>query len=202
MIVPVPSTLPRWGRSSLALALSGLLYASCTGSEDTEPYVPAVSGATQPEAGGDMIGEEEACDRLKSAAEDAYERLGCPEPDFEECPAFVRPAGGSGCYEYSEGSIEACEDIYENADSCRNLSPCLATAVPNAELPTCEQLVVPGAGGAGGEGGGGGSGGGGGAELAGAGGVAGPTPQGGSPNGGVPAGGNAAGGAVNGGAEN
>jgi hypothetical protein len=187
-----------WGRSSLALALSGLLYASCTGSEDTEPYVPAVNGATQPEADGDLIGEEEACDRLESAAQDAYERLGCPEPSFEACPAFLRPAGGSGCYEYSEGSVEACEAAYEDADSCRSLSPCLATAVPNAELPTCELPVVPGAGGAGGAGAGAGAGGGG-AELAGAGGMA---PQGGSPNAGAPPGGNAAGGADSGGAPN
>lgn len=199
MIVRVPSSLSRWGRSSLALALSGLLYASCTGSEDTEPYVPAVSGATQPEADGDLIGEEEACDRLKSAAEDAYDRLGCPEPSFEGCPAFVRPAGGSGCYEYSAGGVEACEEAYGAADSCRSLSPCLATAVPNAELPTCEGLVVPGAGGAGGAGAGAG---GGGAELAGAGGMAGATAQGGNPSGGVPAGGNAAGGGDSGGAPN
>jgi hypothetical protein len=199
MIVRVRSSLSRRGRSSLAFALFGLLYASCAGSEDTEPYVPAVNGATQPEADGDLIGEDEACDRLKSAAEDAYERLGCPEPSFEACPAFVRPAGGSGCYEYSAGSVEACEDAYDAADSCRSLSPCVATAVPNAELPTCEHLVVPGAGGGGGAGAGAG---GGATELGGAGGMASPTPPGGNPNGGVPAGGNAAGGADNGGAAN
>jgi hypothetical protein len=183
----------------LLFALSGLFYASCTSSEDTEPYVPAVSGATQPEADGELIGEEEACDRLKSAAEEAYERLGCPEPSFAGCPAFVRPAGGSGCYEYSEGSVEACEAAYEAADSCRSLSPCLATAVPNAELPSCEHLGVPAGGGAGAGGAGAG-----GAETepAGAGGMAGLSSQGGTPNGGVPAGGNAAGGVDNGGAPN
>lgn len=193
MIVRVPPSLSRWGRCSLGLALSGLLYASCTTAEDTEPYVPAVSGATQPDPDDDLIDEDEACDRLRSAAEDAYDRLRCPEPAFPDCPSFLRPGGGSGCYEYSAGSVEACEEAYEEASSCRTLAPCVATAVLNAELPSCEQVVVPGAGGAGNAGGAG-------PELGGAGGQA-PTGQGGQVGAGAPAGGNAAGGA-DGGAAN
>ena len=176
-----------WGGSSLAFALSALLYASCTTSEDTEPYVPAVDGAIQPEASGALISEDDACDRLKSAAEKAYDRLDCEPPTFQDCPAFLRPGGGSGCYEYREGSIEACEDKYAEASSCRTLSPCFATAELNLELATCEQVPV-------GEGGAGGGAAGGAGPTAGA---AGDAAQGGTPGaGGEPAaqGGNAAGG--------
>ena len=180
MIVRVPSSFTRWGRSSLALALSGLLYASCTSSEDTEPFLPPVIGAQQPEGGGDLMSEEDACERLRAAALDAYDSLGCDEPDFEECPAFLRPAGGSGCYEYSAASVDACEEAYGEARSCRDLSPCVAVAVQNLELASCELPAVPSEGGAGG-----GATGGGGPEPGGAGGQA-PVPQGGQPAGGVP----------------
>jgi hypothetical protein len=194
MIVRVPTSFARWGRSSLALALSGLLYASCTSSEDTEPFLPPVLGAQQPEGGGDLVSEDDACERLRSAALDAYDSLGCDEPDFEACPAFLRPAGGSGCYEYSADSVDACEEAYEAATSCRALSPCVATAVLNTELPTCELPLVPSMGGAGGAatGGAGPE-----PELGGAGGQA-PAPQGGMPpvlGGNGNAGGEASGGA-------
>ena len=154
MFARIPSaSLSFWGRSSLALAFLGLpLYASCTSSEDTEPFVPAVEGASQPKAEGSLISEEDACARLLSAAKDAYERLGCDTPDFAECPGFLRPGGGSGCYEYYEGSVAACEKTYKGAPSCRELSPCLAVAERNDELATCEQVEVPGGGGAGGAG--------------------------------------------------
>ena len=116
--------------------------------------MPAVEGARQPDEGGALLSEEDACERLRSAALDAYETLGCDAPEYPDCPGFLRPGGGSGCYEYSEDSIAACEKAYEDARSCRVLSPCLATAQLNLELPTCEQVIVdPGAGGAGGAGG-------------------------------------------------
>ena len=107
-------------------------------------------GATQPKGSGDLISEDEACERLRSAALAAYEDLRCVEPDYPECPGFLRPGGGSGCYEYREGSVTSCERAYEDATSCSNLAPCLATAELNLELPTCEHLVPDGAAGAGG----------------------------------------------------
>jgi hypothetical protein len=136
----------------LCLAVGALVFASCTTDEDTEPHVPSVPGATQPEGSGALLSEADACERARSAALDAYDRLGCDET-FAECPAFLRPGGGSGCYEYREGSIEACEQAYEEASSCRNLGPCLVTAEQNLDLDTCEQITPdPGAGGAGGMG--------------------------------------------------
>jgi hypothetical protein len=131
-----------------------LLVASCTTDEDTEPHVPSMPGGTQPEGSGALLSEEDACERARSAALGAYERLNCDEPTFPECPAFLRPGAGSGCYEYREGSIEACEQAYEDAPSCRSLAPCLVTAEQNLDLDTCEQITPPdpGTGGAGGVG--------------------------------------------------
>jgi hypothetical protein len=134
------------------------MFTNCTASEDTEPFVPSMQGATQPEADGTLISEADACDRLLGAVEAAYDRLRCDTPNFPGCPAFVRPGGGSGCYEYSEGSVEACEQAYEDARSCRELSPCLATAQLSTELPTCDLASGEGGQGGGGSGGGGGGG--------------------------------------------
>jgi hypothetical protein len=149
MIVRVGSYLAGWARPSLIFALVGLVVLSCTESEDTEPFVPAVDGATQPEASGDLISEADACDRLLAAAQDAYDQLRCDEPMFLDCPQFLRPGAGSGCYTYREGSIEACEEAYENAASCRTLSPCLATAELDTSLEGCD-VPDTGSGGAGG----------------------------------------------------
>jgi hypothetical protein len=161
MFVRIPfASLPCWGRRSLALALGVVpAFVSCATSEDTEPFVPSVQGAMQPDDGGDLISEEDACDRLRTAALDAYERLDCDAPAYPDCPGFLRPGGGSGCYEYRADSVDSCEQAYENAASCRVLAPCLATAELNVELSTCDQPVMDGAGGAGGGSGAGGGGG-------------------------------------------
>jgi len=137
----IPSvSLLRWGRTSLVLALAGLpLFASCTSSEDTEPFVPAAEGAKQPSGQGSLVTEAEACDTLLTAANAAYKRLHCEPPQFPDCPGFLRPGGGSGCYDYYEDSVTACVKAYGAADSCRDLSPCLATAEMNDTLPTCER---------------------------------------------------------------
>lgn len=151
MFARIPSaSLSHWGRVSLVSALLGLpLFASCTKSEDTEPFVPAVEGARQPSGEGDLVSEADACARLLDAAKEAYDRLGCDAPAFPKCPGFLRPGGGSGCYEYYDDSVTACVKSYEDAPSCRELSPCLATAERNETLETCE-LVDDGTGGAGG----------------------------------------------------
>jgi hypothetical protein len=82
-------------------------------------------------------------------------------------PSFLRPGGGSGCYEYREDSVQACERAYDDAKTCRTLAPCIATAELNTELETCE-LVEDGSGGAGAAG----------ASAGGAGGAAGAAPGG------------------------
>lgn len=180
MFVRIPSaSSSRWGRFSLVVGL-GLLpvFASCANSEDTEPFVPSMRGATQPNGSGDLISEDEACERLRSAALAAYEDLRCAQPEYPECPGFLRPGGGSGCYEYREGSVASCEREYEDATSCSNLAPCLATAELNLELATCEQVTPEGAAGAGGNAGAGAdAGGSGGAGQGGA-----PLVEGGSPS--------------------
>jgi hypothetical protein len=139
MSARIPSaSLSPWGRACLISACLGLPFAaSCTATEDTEPFVPAAQGASQPSAEGDLVSEDAACERLLKAANAAYKRLGCSPPSFPKCPGFLRPAGGSGCYEYYDDSVSACEDAYDAAPTCRELSPCLATAERNDELATC-----------------------------------------------------------------
>jgi len=143
---------PRWLRTLLASALLGLpLYASCTPSEDTEPYVPSSEGAVQPGGDGAVLPEAEACQRIAAAEDEARDRLGCDAPERAACPSYIRPAGGSGCYEYRKASVEGCEAAYADAESCA-FAPCIVVAVENAALRTCEQSGVGGArtGGAGG----------------------------------------------------
>lgn len=151
MFARIPSSsLSLWGRTCLISAFLGLpLYASCTASEDTEPFVPAAQGANQPPGEGALVSEEDACGRLLKAANAAYSRLGCEAPSFPKCPAFLRPGGANGCFEYYDDSVTACVSAYEDARTCQELSPCLATAERNDELETCEK-VDPGTGGAGG----------------------------------------------------
>jgi len=145
------ASLAGWGRVSLAVALAGpWLSASCTPSEDTEPFIPAREGPSQPSASGALVSADIACERLRAAAEDAYDRLNCDDPSADECPAFLGPAGGNGCYEYDDGSIAKCEAAYEEARSCQGL-PCIVTAERNDQLPGCGPHS--GAGGDGGDGG-------------------------------------------------
>jgi len=151
MFARIPSaSLPRRGHSLLLSALVGLsLVPSCTKSEDTEPFIPASEGATQPEGGGALLTEDDACSRLRTAWAGAQKRLNCAGPVAAECPGFIRPAGGNGCYEYSEDSVEACEKSYKDAFSCSVIAPCVVTAERNDSLPTCE-VPSTGEGGAGG----------------------------------------------------
>jgi len=177
MFARIPSSsLSLWGRTCLISAFLGLpLYASCTASEDTEPFVPAAQGANQAPGEGELVTEADACARLLKAANAAYDRLGCEAPSFPKCPAFLRPGGANGCYEYYDDSVTACVTAYEDAKTCHDLSPCLATAERNDDLDTCEQVDV-GTGGAGGAAAGGASSTGGASE-----GGAGPLPEAGAP---------------------
>jgi hypothetical protein len=147
-----------WGRTGLLLLTAILpVYLSCTTDQDTEPFVPALPGATQPVATGSLLSEREACERLLEAATAAYSEHDC-ELEHAGCPDFVRPAGASGCYQYSEASVEDCESSYAAATSCSNLAPCFVTAIENTSLPECELVGgVPSEGGAPGSAGGPGS---------------------------------------------
>lgn len=151
MFARMPSaSLRHGGRVGLVLVLAGAaLLPSCTKSEDTEPFVPATEGPTQPAGNGSYISGESACSRLFEVAKAAYARLDCEDGSLAGCPGFLGPAGANGCYEYDEKSVSACEAVYEGAESCRAL-PCVVTARRNDALRGCV-LAEPAAGGQGGE---------------------------------------------------
>jgi hypothetical protein len=110
------------------------LGAACTKSKDTEDYVPSERGARQPGAGGAFISEARACAELQAAEADARAALGCSAVR-RDCPAFIRPAGGEACFEYSQASVKGCADLYDSFNSCEDfaLHPCLISAASNCD---------------------------------------------------------------------
>ena len=134
-----------------SLSLNGLALAvvlSCSTAKDNQSYVPSQRGAVQPDAGGAQIGEASACAELGKAQADARADLGCHALKLA-CPSSVRPAGSSGCFTYSQASVDGCKALYQSFNGCEafDLHPCLitATAVSDCGVP------VSGEGGAGGD---------------------------------------------------
>jgi len=120
----------------LVLAVSAVLVlgSACTESKDTAAHLPSERGAVQPDAGGALIGELIACSELKAVEAATRAQLGCGAVT-RECPEFIRPAGGEGCFEYSEASVKACSALYQSFTSCDEFTkhPCLISAVSNCE---------------------------------------------------------------------
>lgn len=139
-----------------ARGLGGLLFLAfalavgCSTQKDTEAFVPAERGAIQPDAGGALVSEAEACQSLKNAEGSARQTLSCPTL-LRSCPDYIRPAGGADCFKYDQGSIDGCVALYASFASCEDFAqhPCLISAVSK-----CDSI---GAGGASGEGGAGGA---------------------------------------------
>ncbi len=123
--------------------VSLLMAASCTSDTETEPYVPSEPGAVQPSSGGPLLAEADACTQLQSAESSARSALGCAAV-ARECPNYIRPAGGSGCFRYSKASLTGCAALYGTFTACTDFDahPCLVSAT------ACE--VEAGEGGAGG----------------------------------------------------
>jgi hypothetical protein len=136
-------------RSAWLLGCSLLLLglgASCSESDETEPFVPPRVGAEQPASGGEPLGADEACERLREAEEAARVNLQCRDLERPECPDYVRPAG-TGCWVYSEDSVTACVDKIAEYDDCSDFeqSRCILAATPSDS-----DCALGGGGGAGG----------------------------------------------------
>ncbi|MEO6603092.1 MAG: hypothetical protein ABIQ16_24615 [Polyangiaceae bacterium] len=124
--------------------------ASCTSQKDTEADVPSGRGAVQPAASGPLLAEGVACTKLKSAESSARAQLSCP-PVTRACPDYIRPAGGADCFQYSQGSLDGCADLYASFTTCADFDahPCLVSAADK-----CDAVPAPNSeGGAGGTGG-------------------------------------------------
>jgi hypothetical protein len=161
--------------SSLLCAslLTAVVAASCTSTHDTADVVPSSPGAFQPDAGGKLVDEATACAALVKSESDARAALGC-DAVKHECPSYIRPAGGEGCFLYDQASLDGCAALYQSFTSCDKFDQrtCLLTAESNCDSVDSGAAGAGGqpATGAGGEGGLGGEPGIGGASAAGSGG--------------------------------
>lgn len=155
------------GIGALGLLLAGWATA-CSESKDTNPVVTPKSGAFQPTPNGVTIGEADACEAITAAEDAKRSALGCGSVQRAPCPEYIRPAGGSDCYEYDEGTVNECVSYYGGLTSCTDFTqkPCIVTAVPTASCASAS-------GGNGGTGGSGGTTGGTGGTAGGAGGTTG-----------------------------
>ena len=134
-----------------SLSMCGLALAlvlSCSTAKDNQGYVPSQRGAVQPDAGGAQIGEASACAELEKAQANARADLGCGALKLA-CPSIIRPAGNSGCFTYSQASVDGCKDFYQSFNGCEDfaLHPCLITATAVSDCG----VSVSGEGGAGGD---------------------------------------------------
>ncbi len=143
---------------TLAVAAVGLACAAaqvaCSDATDTNDVVPATAGAFQPKANGQRTDGAAACAAITAAEDARRSSLSCGSVQRPACPEYIRPAGGADCYEYDQGTVDACVEYYGGVQSCAAFasSPCVVTAYPTA---SCNG----GAGGSGGSAGAGGSGG-------------------------------------------
>lgn len=153
------------GIGGLSLLVMGWVTA-CTESKDTNPVVTPKVGAYQPAPSGVLIDEAEACQAITAAEDAARGSLGCGTVQRAPCPEYIRPAGGSSCYQYDQGTVDACVSYYGSLSACVDFieKPCVVSAVP---ITGCASS----SGGAGGTGGTGGTSGGAGGTSGGAGGA-------------------------------
>ena len=133
--------------------VSLVMAASCTSDTETEPDVPSEPGAQQPSSGGPLLAEADACSQLKSAESSARAALSCSAV-ARECPSYIRPAGSSGCFQYSKASLDACATLFSSFSDCADFDkhPCLVSATACPSEPGGEGGASGTAGAAGGSG--------------------------------------------------
>jgi hypothetical protein len=109
--------------------VTAVLAASCSSTHDTADVVPSSPGAFQPDAGGKLVDEATACAALVKSESNARATLGC-DAVKHECPSYIRPAGGAGCFLYDQASLDGCAALYQSFTSCDKFDqrPCLLTA--------------------------------------------------------------------------
>lgn len=126
----VPLSYTRLLRAFWLGAFALVAAVSCTSVNDSEADVPAQPGAVQPETNGKLVTEASACSQLTAAEAKARSALKCDSVK-RSCPDYIRPAAG-GCFEYDQGSINACSKLFDGFASCDDFDahPCLVSAAP------------------------------------------------------------------------
>jgi hypothetical protein len=139
---PFPSVsvrrAPRLRSAALCgIALSALAAASaygCSNTEDVKSNVPPEVGAMYGEGNDVEISEDEACDKLRAAADAVIDDFGCDIP-VAACPDYLRTAGSTSCQLYDEGSVDSCIEVIEGYRSCAGFTdhPCIVLSLGEEE---------------------------------------------------------------------
>jgi hypothetical protein len=105
-----------------------------------EETVESRPGIVQVGDGDDpVLGEAETCQRFRESVVRNRERLACDALAVLECPELIRPLAAVSCTTYSEPSLTACIDAFDEANDCEGLLPgaCVLTAVSFRRDPAC-----------------------------------------------------------------
>ncbi len=140
-----------WPRARALRPLLGFLLAAWgTGCEESRGA--GEERAAQPRlqqvgsADGPLVDEDVACERYREALLEAVESTSCEdEVTVAECPELIRPAGSAACTQFSEESLDVCEEALAGYEGCNDFSRkrCILVSVLDELTPGC---VPPNAG--------------------------------------------------------
>jgi hypothetical protein len=152
---PVKVFDPRLLRALCLSMFAVVAAASCTTAKDTESYVPSKVGVVQPEPNGQLVDEASACAQFTKAEAKARADLSC-DAVKRTCPAFIRPAGGEGCFQYDQGTINGCVKLFGTFTTCDDFdaNPCVLSAKSSCDQGAGEGGAAGAGGAAGGNEGG------------------------------------------------
>lgn len=117
-----------------------LMNAGCEEAHTTEPTVEARPGIEQVgDADGPLLDEDEACEQLKNALEEAKADNDCDDVSVPQCPELVRPGGSLACVRFAQDSVEGCVERIADYDACGDfvLNACVVVAVVDEMTEGC-----------------------------------------------------------------
>lgn len=127
------------------LALPLLITVAC-GSDTTADDDGSGTGAggvddgkLRPPPNGVRISEEQACEAMRTAVDDAARTMNCTKT-LRACPNFLRVTYTTQCAQFDEGSVQGCVDHWTGiTNGCQflNESDCVVTYYPESAPAGC-----------------------------------------------------------------
>ncbi len=142
-------------RSSIGAARLGALLvfslAGCSEERSNGEVQSARPGIEQAaDADGPLLDSEQTCQRLFEALTGSAEDLACDGDDvgIDECPSLVSLHTSPECVQYSEQSLESCEEAIADYESCADFAArrCVLVAVTQLDSEPCLAGLSPDAG--------------------------------------------------------